>query len=209
MGRERHCSSELYHDRHRANPGSVRYIHLSGRYADNAQFITVLSATTGVKTATLTITPIDSSIPPIVVSLTANVQPAVVGIPISKAVNDGEQVRMEGAITVAFPYELYIENTDRTSGIRVTKQAQGFLSGKVVAVDTIKTDVTTHERYIDAISVVSDGNAAAKPYGISENLVGRAATLGYNPGTGRGQAGSNLGKGTNNIGLLCRVLRRV
>ncbi|MCC6484843.1 MAG: S8 family serine peptidase [Armatimonadetes bacterium] len=120
-----------------------------------------------------------------------------------KALPDGDQVLLNGKIVTAgstqeYPQYLYIEETNRSSGIRVAT-AQTLQEGDSVTVrGTIQT--LNGERFIDASSVTVNlsGNPAILP------LVMRLSSLGggaLNPNT----PGVHTGYGLNNIGLLVKV----
>jgi|GEM_PF-5232558 len=62
---------------------------------------------------------------------------------------------------------LYIEEDDRSSGIRVIKTAHGRNAGERVDVEgVLKTDAVTYERYIDASGVSQNGAGSVSPLGM-------------------------------------------
>jgi len=124
----------------------------------------------------------------------------------------GAYVTCTDAINAVFTDFLYIERSDRTSGIRVKKAAHGFaLSdvGKIVEVTGYTAeDPDTGERYIDATSIVDTlTTGAVSPEGMTNKSLG-GGDYG-NPGAGEGQKGVANGTGLNNIGLLVRTTGNV
>jgi hypothetical protein len=101
---------------------------------------------------------------------------------------------------------IYIEDPDRTSGIRVATNQSGFAIGdRVNVTGTISTRVLSgypSERQVSATSItkVSSGTPL-KPLAMSCKAVG-GATVGLLPGV-------KDGVGTNNMGLLVRIFGRV
>ena len=100
---------------------------------------------------------------------------------------------------------LYIEEDDRSSGIRVSKTAHGRSPGeRVNVVGVLKTDAVNFERYIDASDISQNGTGSVAPLGMINRSLGGGGFY-YNPNTGQGQRGITGGAGLNNIGLLVRT----
>ena len=126
----------------------------------------------------------------------------------AKLQDDTTLVRLPAAISAAFPGFFYVEDTDRTSGIRVDEPAHGLFAGiSVTVTGEVKTNVDG-ERYIDADYVQTGGAEEVDPLVMTNVSLG-GGDWQYNAGTGAGQRGVQDGKGTNNIGVLVRVCGEV
>ena len=114
---------------------------------------------------------------------------------------DGSTVTFEGlSVTATFPGSIYVEQADRSQGIRVDT-SKTFAEGDVVNVSgTIETDPLTDERYVDAFPQypqATGGTLVLRPLG----LVSRAFT-GGDCGLQKGIAGDPH---LNTIGLLVTI----
>jgi hypothetical protein len=135
-------------------------------------------------------------------------------IPMSqfKAMDDNASVTLvDKIVTYADTNYFYIEDENRSSGIKVSKNAHGLLAGMkaTTIIGTLKTDTLTSERYILATTAIGSGSGnSVRPLGLNNRFLG-GADWNYNSGTGAGQKGVVDGVGTNNIGLLVTVWGRV
>ncbi len=130
----------------------------------------------------------------------------------AKSLADGTPVHATGKIATTdasdFTGFFYIEEADRSSGIRVVATSiQGTLArGKTIEVTGIMATTAAGERYIDqATAVVTGTPSLLGALGMNNKSMG-GSTLGTPP---LGQYGVPGGSGTNNIGLLVRVWGRV
>lgn len=118
---------------------------------------------------------------------------------------DGAYISVaDTVVTRAFDGYFYIEQTDRTSGMRV--QWPGAVTpGRMVSVKGTLETRNGIERQIRATSVTLGDPASVEPVGmLLRSLVG--SHLGYDPGPpASGQMGMAGGFGPNNVGLLVRV----
>ena len=104
---------------------------------------------------------------------------------------------------------LYIEEDDRSSGIRVGKTAHGHSpSERVDVVGVLKTDPANSERYIDASDISQNGTGSVAPLGMINRSLGGGDFF-YDPNTSPGQRGITGGTGVNNIGLLVGTWGRI
>lgn len=126
------------------------------------------------------------------------------------SVPDGTRISMTGkAVTAAYPSEgyLYLEQDDRTWGIRVEGSFSGIVPGDTATVagtiGTKKPDsLTKSERVIAADSIVgSAGGGDIGPIAMNCRSVGGGAT--------KYAVGVNNGYGLNNIGLLVTVAGQI
>lgn len=123
---------------------------------------------------------------------------------------DGTRVTVLGkSVTAVYPSEgyLYVEQDDRSYGIRVLGECSGISVGDRVnatgTAGTLKPDGTTaSERVVnaDAISRLSAGTPL-KPVAMTCRAIGG--------GPANGTAGANDAAGLNNIGLLVRIAGEV
>ncbi len=120
---------------------------------------------------------------------------------------DGTSVEVGGAVTAAFSGFFYVENQDRSSGIRVVASEVVFGPAIVDVMGTLATNAAG-ERYIQASSVTSDGSGSVTPLGLPNAALGGGDWL-FNSATGAGQRGVSGAKGLNNIGLLVTIWGKV
>lgn len=126
---------------------------------------------------------------------------------------DGESVSLaQKTVTAVFADHFYIEETDRSAGIRVVPpfMPDGLEFGDTVNVSgTIETN-SDDERYVHAISVknITPGEALA-PVGMNSDTLGGEDTPEYDAETGAGQKGVEGGEGTNTIGRLAKLTEEV
>jgi len=107
-------------------------------------------------------------------------------------------------VTAAFDGFFYVEQPDRTSGIRVNSSAHGLSVGdKVEIAGVIKTN-SDGERFIDATEIDLVGYENVEPLGIGPERLG-GGDWHYNAETGAGQRGITGGSGLSSIGLLVRT----
>lgn len=114
---------------------------------------------------------------------------------------DGSSVSFQGlSVTASFPGYIYVEQTDRSQGIRIAT-SKTFAEGMVVNVaGTIETDPATDERYIAASGEYPQSTGSTtviKPVG----LVG-SAFVGGDAGLQKGILGNAH---LNTVGLLVKI----
>lgn len=103
--------------------------------------------------------------------------------------------------TAALGTAFYVEDADRTSGIRAVKSGEPITVGLNTDISgTIQTNADG-ERYIDASDVVQYPGAVVRALAASNRAQG-GADFAYSPATGAGQQGISGAAGLNNIGLL-------
>lgn len=106
---------------------------------------------------------------------------------------------------------IYVEDADRTSGIRVvmTGLATAVVEGnKVNVIGVLATD-GNGERFISATSVTVSAGTAVKPLAMTNKAIG-GGDKGYEVGPpSSGQLGVASGVGLNNVGLLVRTTGQV
>ncbi|MBI2843553.1 MAG: carboxypeptidase regulatory-like domain-containing protein [Armatimonadetes bacterium] len=106
------------------------------------------------------------------------------------------------AVTAKFGDTFYIEEDDRSVGIRVDLPGNTVSVGQKVAVSgTLKVDQATGEVYIEATGASDSGMGSIEPVGMTNKALG-----GGNDGLQQGVQG---GSGLNNIGLLVRTTGKV
>lgn len=98
----------------------------------------------------------------------------------------------------------YMEESDRSSGIKVVWSGSPVSVGDIVSVNGTMATNTNFERQIVASSVTTGGTGSVEPLLMTNKAVGGTDWL-YNSGTGAGQRGVLDGVGLNNIGLLVRT----
>lgn len=119
----------------------------------------------------------------------------------AKALPDGTAVALRGKpVTAAWADDLYIEEADRSCGVRVLSPAHGLFAGMTAdVVGTLRT--SGGERYIEASGVAPNSSMSVRPlFVINRSLAG--GDWGY-------QGGVVGGYGLNNIGLLVCTIGRV
>lgn len=117
---------------------------------------------------------------------------------------DNTRVNLSEAVITAFgDGYFYIENENRTSGIRVELEQHSRDVGDIVEILGIMKTDENGERYISASSVETTGIGSIAPLGMTNKALG-GGDFG-NPATGVGQRGATGGTGLNNIGLLVRT----
>lgn len=117
-----------------------------------------------------------------------------------KAQPDGTPVVIpDKAITGLFGSSFWIEEDDRSSGIRATQTGDALVPGDRVAIQGfMTTNGLEREIQVSDLTIVSTGNPFPKSVGMSSRSVG-GGDLGTVP---LGQVGVTGGFGLNNIGLL-------
>jgi len=113
---------------------------------------------------------------------------------------DGVVVSFQGAVAAVFVGSVYVEQTDRSQGIRVDT-VQVLSEGDLVGVSgTIHTDLANDERYIaaaDGYPARLGGTQSIRPIGVPARAV-----VGGDFGLQKGISGDG---GLNNVGLLVTV----
>ena len=123
----------------------------------------------------------------------------------AKARADSAEVIMEPAVVTAIVADgFYMEDTDRSSGIKVLWSGDPVEVGEVATVVGAMDTDANYERQIIASSVTTDGSDSIAPLVMTNRAVG-GADWSYNPANGAGQKGVIDGVGLNNIGLLVRT----
>ena len=123
----------------------------------------------------------------------------------AKLLTNGDRVALLGeVVTVSQPSYFYMENSQRTTGIKVISAAQPGINGAVAVYGTAGTD--HNERCVNATSAqVVKSADAIKPLGACIRSIG-----GDESGTPpEGQKGVTGGTGVNTIGLLMRTAGKV
>jgi hypothetical protein len=114
-------------------------------------------------------------------------------------------------VTAIFDDQFYIEEMDRSSGIRIvaSETPEGLAVGDTVDVEGIIKTNTADERYVEATSITSESGTPLSPVGMTTREVG-GSDWNYDPNTGAGQKGVENNEGNlNNIGKLVRVTGNV
>jgi len=136
---------------------------------------------------------------------------SAVGIADAKRLPDGDRVGLvEKCVTAVFPDCFYIEEADRSIGIRIAPVVMpiGLAVGTTVDVGGTMQTTADGERQIAQAAAMVAGETTVKPVGMNNAAVGGADWF-YDGGTGAGQRGIRGSSGLNNIGLLVRVWGRV
>jgi len=112
------------------------------------------------------------------------------------------------AVTASFGDCFYIEEYDRSCGIRVLKPGHVLMPGMCADLSGVIRASPEGERYVDATAASQNGSGNRA--GILDPLAMANRTLGggdwrYQEGTGEGQKGVAGGLGLNNIGLLVTI----
>jgi len=135
--------------------------------------------------------------------------PILVGaIGAAKLLPDGAFVSIPGGIATSaagdFVDFLYVEQPDRSSGIRISMQPVGIeqlIRGSMVnAIGTLGVTSAGERQLTGPIVVVVSRQEPLMPLGMANKSLG-GSDLG-NPATGLGQYGVSGGVGVNNVGLL-------
>lgn len=122
---------------------------------------------------------------------------------------DGAFVWLTGkVVTYSGPGLIYVEQDDRSAGIRLDGASGTFTTGmKVDVKGTLQTDNAV-ERAINVATIVQNGSGAVGAVGIANKAIGGGNWL-YDPATGAGQRQIEDGVGVNNTGLLIKTWGRV
>ena len=113
-------------------------------------------------------------------------------------------------VTAVFPDVLYIENSDRSAGIKVipeTSAGSAAVGDVVTGLGVIRTD-TNGERYIDAASLAVIGTGQLDPLAITTKTL-YSGDYFYDGSTGAGQKGMVSGAGLTTVGEYVRTLGKV
>jgi streptogramin lyase len=142
---------------------------------------------------------------PVLSDLAIIPMPSIASVVGAKAASDIDTVFLQDAdVSGLFGSFFYIENDDRSTGIRVYKPANGLLDGQSADVFGIVKTNASDERYIEASVVLPHGTCSVRPIGMVNRDVGGEDWL--DPVTlTLGQKGVLGGTGVNNIGLLVTV----
>lgn len=126
----------------------------------------------------------------------------------SKGLSDGSPLMLSQRIVTALvPGGFYVEEPDRSSGLRVASSAVVSVNDIVTVRGTIAT-TGNFERCLWADTVSTNGSSCLQPLGMTNKSLG-GGPLNYDPLTGAGQRGVENGEGLNNIGLLIKTTGRV
>jgi hypothetical protein len=135
----------------------------------------------------------------------------------AKAEANGVEVSLAGqAVTAVFGDAFYIEELDRSSGIRVYKPDHGLAVGMTAFVQGLMRTSTDGERYVEAATASQTGQGTVSPlFMVNRDLGGGGS--GYDPDTAAGQCGLREYRGEvtadlagmNNTGLLISTTGRV
>ena len=124
----------------------------------------------------------------------------------AKLIGDGTLVRIDSPIvSAAWDDVFYIEEDDRSSGIRVESVAHGFTEGDAVYVKGYLRTNPHDERYIEPVSITPMGSGGVAPLGMNNKWLGGGDFF-YDAGPPiSGQRGITGASGLNNIGLLVKT----
>lgn len=111
-------------------------------------------------------------------------------------------------VSAAFSSFFYIEDTDRSCGIRVAKTNHGLQKGMLVDITGSVQINSDGEKYISASTAVRKGMDKVVPVGFTNRNIG-GADWNLNTLTNAGQAGVSGAVGLNNIGMLVCTTGRV
>jgi len=142
--------------------------------------------------------------------------PPPVSVSTAKLLGDAECASLSDvAVTFSSPGYFYVQEDDRTSGIRVVKSGHGLSAGARVDVEGVLGTSSpadqlpfSDERYIDCGLFSQVGSGMTEPLGMSSALLGGADWY-YEPTTNAGQRGVTGGSGLNTVGMLIAVTGRV
>lgn len=112
------------------------------------------------------------------------------------------------AITLVGSDFFYIEEDDRTCGIRVAKTSHGLAVGDRVNITGTVTTSNSNERLIAAAAATRTGNGIIAPLFMLNRSIG-GENWHYDLATGTGQRGISGAAGPSNIGLLVKVQGKV
>ncbi len=129
------------------------------------------------------------------------------GISDLKLVADGQPADVIGTVSAAWPDFFYVEDTDRTSGLRVEKTGYLATVGDAVEVTGSMATLESGERYIAANGVAPSAGTVLAPVFMTNKALG--GTDFGNPSAGQGQIGVKDGTGLNNIGLFVKTCGKV
>jgi len=119
----------------------------------------------------------------------------------AKRKDNGLLVTASGCVTAVFGNAFYLEQLDRSSGVRVEKAGHGVEVGMAIVVTgTMRTSLDS-ERYIECGDIACERDEAINPVMLNNKSLG-GGDFEYNSLTGAGQRGVEDGVGLNNIGLL-------
>jgi hypothetical protein len=140
---------------------------------------------------------------------TGSIEPDPALLSSAKRAGDGVAVKVSRAVVTAVLAAqncFYIENTERTCGIRVQGSAGGLFAGDLVDVlGTISTN-EFGERYIACErALVVESGCEVTPLAMPGKSIGGGNWFYNHPSTGAGQMGVYGASGLNNIGLLVRT----
>jgi hypothetical protein len=127
----------------------------------------------------------------------------------AKRLEDGREVVLTGQVVsrswTGSPWACYVQNGDRTSGMRVQGTGTPPAAGTQVTVSGTMAS-SGPERMISATEVIQTGSPGEpRPLGLIERALGGGG-FEYDPGPPvSGQTGVLGGNGTSNVGLLVRV----
>lgn len=135
----------------------------------------------------------------------------------AKAEPNGTEVTLVGhPVTAVFGDVFYVEDADRSCGVRVEKAGHTLTTGKKAYVRGIMRTNADGERYIDATAASEAGEGTVNPLLMSNRSIGGGGSS-YDPDTATGQCGlkeyrsgavMNL-QALNNVGLLVATTGRV
>lgn len=137
------------------------------------------------------------------VTVTAHMSPATIGE--AKRLPDGASVQLVAKVVTCVDADwFYVEEENRTCGIRVHMVSHGLAVGDIATIaGLMRTDENT-ERYIAASAVSGSGKSAIAPVCLALRSLG-GKDWAYDASTGAGQKGVPGCFGVNNVGLLVRV----
>lgn len=122
-----------------------------------------------------------------------------------KLLPDGQLVALvRKPITLANTDYFYVEESDRSAGIRVEKPGHRLGAGSCADLVGVLTTNGDGERLIAASAAVADGTGSAAAVAMGNKLIGGTDWL-YNGTAHTGQMGAYGMKGLNNIGLLVKT----
>lgn len=125
----------------------------------------------------------------------------------AKVTKDGRPVILSGVVTASFEDCFYIENEDRTSGIRVEPGCGIAVNTRVTVQGTMST-TQDFERVVIGQITSANGTHVVKPLGMTNKALG-GGDWRYDPAAQTGQRGVFGGSGPNNIGMLVRIYGRL